>query len=336
MLEGEAEDPRDANLVGSYQIYDIPPRPAGKTRLKVTYRYNHNQIVEVEAVDLNSNRVLPLREIRDNIDLNIVLNDRRVNVSLYTEFAGITRISGALSDHFGNALGNQYDLGRDGAFGNFHVHILYLNLVKSINFNLPQSALVEKGFKVSMTGNISETISYIKSNNIDVLWLISGSNDTSYSAPLLSRSQIKEIIKFYKLGKGIYLWTDNDPLFSHVNQILPYIAEAKVIGNTPGDKVLHEGDGIKLGTFHKHLITTGIVELYEGTSISYPDPLGDLLPLAVSTDGYPVICFKDRKNTEGRLLLDCGYTKLYCNWDSAGTARYVKNATVWLLGLDKQ
>jgi len=36
----------------------------------------------------------------------------------------------------------------------------------------------------------------------------------------------------------------------------------------------------------------------------------------------------------GRIMVDCGFTKLYCNWDTAGTARYVVNATVWLLGLD--
>jgi hypothetical protein len=171
--------------------------------------------------------------------------------------------------------------------------------------------------------------------NIDILWLISGA-DNSSSEPLLSNSQVKEIIRFYHLGNGLYLWTDNDPLFAHVNQILPQITDCKVIGNTPGNSVLQEGDGVTPGTYCAHLITTGIVNFYEGVTISYPEPLGDLTPLAVSTNGFPVICFRDGKYGEGRLLLDCGYTKLYFNWDTAGTARYVKNATVWLLGLDKQ
>ena len=69
VLEGEAEDPRDCELVGSYQIYDIPKRPEGKARLKMTYKYNENQIVEVSAVDLHSNKVLPIRMI-ENPDLN--------------------------------------------------------------------------------------------------------------------------------------------------------------------------------------------------------------------------------------------------------------------------
>jgi len=65
VLEGEAEDPRDCELVGSYQIYDIPKRPAGETRLKVIYGYNENQIVEVKAIDLKIDKVLPLRNIED-------------------------------------------------------------------------------------------------------------------------------------------------------------------------------------------------------------------------------------------------------------------------------
>ena len=36
----------------------------------------------------------------------------------------------------------------------------------------------------------------------------------------------------------------------------------------------------------------------------------------------------------GRVIADTGFTKLYCDFDSAGTARYVTNAAVWLLGLD--
>jgi len=36
----------------------------------------------------------------------------------------------------------------------------------------------------------------------------------------------------------------------------------------------------------------------------------------------------------GRVVVDCGLTKLYKEWDSAGTARYVRNIAVWLLGLE--
>jgi molecular chaperone DnaK (HSP70) len=90
VLEGEAEDPRDCELVGSYQIYDIPKRAAGKTKLKVTYKYNQNQIVEVNAVDMNNNKTLPMRMI-DNADLN------QLNVASAMDIALLIDCSGSMS-----------------------------------------------------------------------------------------------------------------------------------------------------------------------------------------------------------------------------------------------
>lgn len=329
VLEGEAEDPRDCELVGSYQIYDIPKRPAGKTKLKVTYKYNQNQIVEASAIDLNNNKKLPMKKITEDVDLNRLLIDRRVDVSLYSEYAGQTRIKGALSDKFGNAAGTQYDLGRDGAFGDFIVHILYLNSWVSVES--PTAALREKGFKIDISNDISKSIAILMKGKIDVLWIISGDN----GSPDFSTSEKKEIIKYHRSGKGLYIWADNDPFFKQANQILSEITGTNLIGNTPADNTLREGDGIQTGTFQKHLITTGIVNLYEGVTICYPYPIGKLLPLATSTNGYPTICCMDGVNDGGRIILDCGFTKLYHKWDTAGTGRYVKNATVWLLGLDK-
>ena len=87
VLEGEAEDPRDCELVGSYQIYDISKRRAGKTRLKVTYRYNQNQIVEVDAIDLKGDKVLPLRKIED-ADLDQITTPRGMDVALLIDCSG--------------------------------------------------------------------------------------------------------------------------------------------------------------------------------------------------------------------------------------------------------
>jgi len=87
VIEGEAEDPRDCELVGSWQIYDIPRRPAGETRLKVTYKYNHNQIVEVEAVDLNNEKTLPLRRI-ENADMDQLSASRQMDIALLIDCSG--------------------------------------------------------------------------------------------------------------------------------------------------------------------------------------------------------------------------------------------------------
>jgi len=36
----------------------------------------------------------------------------------------------------------------------------------------------------------------------------------------------------------------------------------------------------------------------------------------------------------GRLAIDAGFTRLYCSWDDAGTAAFVKNIAAWLCALD--
>ena len=36
-----------------------------------------------------------------------------------------------------------------------------------------------------------------------------------------------------------------------------------------------------------------------------------------------------------RLIFDGGFTRLYCNWDTAGTGRYVKNAAAWLANVER-
>jgi molecular chaperone DnaK len=96
VLEGEAEDPRDCDLVGSYQFYDIPKRPKGKTRFKVTYRYNENQIVEVEAVDLENNKKLPFKEI-ENADLDRLATSTETDVALLIDCSS-SMCGGAIED----------------------------------------------------------------------------------------------------------------------------------------------------------------------------------------------------------------------------------------------
>ncbi len=36
-----------------------------------------------------------------------------------------------------------------------------------------------------------------------------------------------------------------------------------------------------------------------------------------------------------RAILDGGFTRLFCNRDTAGTARYVKNAAAWLVNVER-
>jgi len=60
--------------------------------------------------------------------------------------------------------------------------------------------------------------------------------------------------------------------------------------------------------------------------------------LATSSDNHPAVCYADNEALQddkvGRIVVDCGYTKNYFSWQEAGTARYIVNACVWLLGLE--
>ena len=49
--------------------------------------------------------------------------------------------------------------------------------------------------------------------------------------------------------------------------------------------------------------------------------------------GNLVVAAYDRD--QRRALLDSGFTRLYCNWDTAGTGRYVKNAAAWLVNYER-
>lgn len=61
LVQGEHDDPLQCSVLGHIEFYGIPPRPAGQARLSVTYRYNSNGIVEVEAMDLETGQILPHR-----------------------------------------------------------------------------------------------------------------------------------------------------------------------------------------------------------------------------------------------------------------------------------
>ncbi|HMV67163.1 MAG TPA: Hsp70 family protein [Myxococcota bacterium] len=76
LVQGDAEDPLQCTVLGHFEFYGIPPRPAGASRVSVTYRYNQNAIVEVEAMDLESGQVLPFRVASDRVTLADIAQGR--------------------------------------------------------------------------------------------------------------------------------------------------------------------------------------------------------------------------------------------------------------------
>lgn len=76
LVQGESEDPLASVVLGHFEFHGIPPRPAGQTRIGVTYRYTADAIVEVEALDLATGQVLPFRLISGGATLSDVAHRR--------------------------------------------------------------------------------------------------------------------------------------------------------------------------------------------------------------------------------------------------------------------
>jgi hypothetical protein len=215
-------------------------------------------------------------------------------------------------------------------------------------------ALKKKGFTITVEKNEKQFVARL--HKADVVWIISGthpdksvvdsSKDSSkeyYPAwkTIDKAAFVQAVQNYHRQGGALYVWGDNDPLFEHANAVLPSLlndAKVQLVGNTPGGQVLKLDGANQKGFFGPHIITTGVVNLYEGVTICYPAHLGPLKVLATSTNNHPAICYADNealKNDDcGRIVVDCGFTKNYISWDNAGAARYIVNACIWLLGLE--
>jgi len=76
LVQGEEEDPLACNVLGHFEFWGIPARAAGESRLSVTYRYNANGIVEVEAMDLASGQTLAHRVASSTLTLEDIARNR--------------------------------------------------------------------------------------------------------------------------------------------------------------------------------------------------------------------------------------------------------------------
>jgi len=202
---------------------------------------------------------------------------------------------------------------------------------------LAKKSMEKKGFNVVVATRELQFLELLKEDKWDVVW-IAGCRRTydQFSQEEFTNA----IIKFHRSGKGLFILGDNDPYFVHCNMILPSLVGCSLIGNTTGNKTMKFGSVKTIGEFdQEHLIFAGINNLFEGVTICYPNVVSKLIPIAMSTDGNPCILCCERGNSNyedgGRIVVDSGWTKLYHSyWASAGQARYVVNATVWLVDLE--
>jgi len=230
-------------------------------------------------------------------------------------------------DRFGNPKGEYFDLALDNAFTGTKIAVLHLYTGEGFDFELPKEALAKKGFDIIYWKDHAPSASMLKQEleTSSQLWLISDTNIK------LQPDHIQEIINFFKQGKGLYILGDNEPYFADANQVLNKLFQITMSGNFEGNTVLGLQDGSgKRGLLKNHEISTGIEHLFEGDTVAVlKGEFSDLIPLLNNSNGDPLAVCYDKNGR--RAIIDGGFTRLFCNWDSAGTARYVVNAATWLV-----
>lgn len=254
------------------------------------------------------------------------VNEKSGEKEIFYEERAVTK-----KDNFGNATGNQYDLAVDGAFEGQTIVVLHFYTGENFDFEKPKAALKEKGFSVYRFINQAPSPKELEEalSKACQLWVISSSTQ------MLNDEHAEVINQFFNLGKGVYLWGDNDPYHADANFLAKKLIGVDMNGNYIGSKnVAFKSDSTTSGMLKDHLITTGLEYVYEGITISkINDVEQKMKPLIWSTDGNVVTAIYE--NQGQRLIIDGGFTRLYCNWDTAGTGRYVKNAAAWLVNYER-
>jgi len=249
--------------------------------------------------------------------------------SFYNKCAGMSRITGAgvEYDKYNNPVGAAFDLGRDNAFSEF---TLLIGLFYPCSMEPVLAALRTKGFRVTVTKDMADFEAKLPTAH--TAWVIS--NDSAVSS-----SFARALTAYHQSGRGLMIYGDNEPLFTHANVFLDQFG-IQLIGNYYGNLLMHYSESaspgnVKTGEFCSHEVLTGMEHLYEGITICHPSSVpADWLLLARDTKGDPTVIVYPGSEAprRGRIVVDNGFTKLYCSWDNAGTGRYICNAAVWLLG----
>jgi len=61
-----------------------------------------------------------------------------------------------------------------------------------------------------------------------------------------------------------------------------------------------------------HTISYGLRNLHEGITICHPDKIHkDFTIFAYNSNNEPLIVYADENENHGRIIVDCGFTKLY-------------------------
>ena len=332
LTQGESTDVHDVLVVSKYVLKGIQYVPGNVTNIDIEYSYNEDGVINVSGYQTETS----IKLVAEKVELpqNMMwLFERPKSLALpYSKYAGQSLIPGVKTDMFGNPLGPEYDLAKDGAFKGYKVVIVSLcsTWVNKTSLRPVIDALQKKGFSVLIFTEkftLQELKNVLDDNNSQ-LWLIA--DQTGH----LSEEHYEFICDFFQRGRGLYIWSDNAPFFVDTNIIISRLFHTEMKGDYLGRKVLTIQKAKKEpGIIKDHLITTGVQSFYEGSTISNVRIDGGLKPLVYSSDGLIVTAYYD--SDDKRCLVDGGFTRLYAEWDSAGTDRFVVNCAAWLANLER-
>mmetsp|Transcript_86515 Transcript_86515/g.217871 ORF Transcript_86515/g.217871 Transcript_86515/m.217871 type:complete len:456 (+) Transcript_86515:110-1477(+) len=253
-----------------------------------------------------------------------------------------------------NPVGTQYDLPRDGSMQEHTLVLCWFS--EEGQYGKPMEALKRKGFNIIVHDARDSTVQQMMVSLLiaDVVWIVSGAR----VAEAGFEQFLDALEAYHRRGGGIFVWGDNTPHVAHANQLLSRLFPGQGIfleGNDQGSQIMHaHSEGCSPGHFTRHhLIMTGLKALFEGVTISYLSKVGPLKVLATYNNGpgysgKPYCAVADSEvyarykvtNSvgRGRIVIDGGFTKLYDEFwvKTAGTERYVKNASTWLLNMNSR
>eukprot|EP00035_Acanthoeca_spectabilis_P010594 m.187573 g.187573 ORF g.187573 m.187573 type:complete len:417 (-) comp15071_c0_seq8:220-1470(-) len=296
---------------------------AGVGRRQQRLMYNNR---EVKAYVRGENGTQPAAQTLQ--DYGVPLGSRLHLIKVYSKFAGQTTIEGVARDKHGNAAGTQYDLAVDGAYAGLKVAVLQLYTGENFDFSHPTAALKQKGFAVHRWTSVPsvEELEAVLEESCQC-WLISDKRQK------LSDGHLGALQRFFDSSRGLYIWGDNHPFYVDANALSSRLFGVKMSGNERGCKKVQERPATSDGPgFCQHLITTGIESLYEGNTVATIEPSDKFTPIMNGSAGNLILSAYD---TDGkRALIDGAFTRLFCDWDDAGSARYVINAAAWLCNFE--
>lgn len=269
---------------------------------------------------------------------------------VFNECAGRGLVPDAKVDSDGNAIGTEYDLGRDKSYTGCEIVILHQHCSENFTGKEFTDALKQKGFTVIHHWGKTPSVEELEKSlqTASQLWLI------STNSQILSDKHIDTIVHFWKTkGLGLYIFGDNDPYYVDANRMLDEISKElfkktdnsclKMSGNSPGGMsvgplcdiapIRYGGFTSDLDTskggFTPNLICTGLRKLYEGITVAYFDDTEmkkcEFEPVLYDHCGKLITAYRAAQCEYGPIIVDGAFTRLWYNWKDGGTARYVRN-----------